>query len=229
MHAALGIPLSLALAALVMLGTASLHRELWWLVASAIGLTVAADAWLSRLSRFPSRFPLHPAGAFIATVLAWPVSLPWYLHTRWRIRTGRLREDSPAKSQGCAYTLALFVALGMLWAFVNSIADRPLLRDLQVVARALRPHSPASFHVSINNGSNLVVTVDVVPAVGSDSLRVLARRLASRAYFSFRDSSRLNSVTVSYRTVSTNGPLTITKNGPVFEWWPQDLDSTRRR
>jgi hypothetical protein len=228
-HAAVAIPLTLLLAALVMLGTASLGTELWWLVAAVIALTVAVDAWLSRLSRFPSRFPLHPAGACMATFMIWPVSLPWYLHTKWRIRTGRLREDSPPRGQGCTYTVMTVMALGVFWAGVVSIGNRPALRDLQTVARALQPLSPAPFEISVSNGSNLVITIDGVPAMRADSLRALARHLASVAYFSFRDSSRINAVAVTFRTVTSNGMVTLTCGGPSFEWWNNELDTARGR
>jgi len=227
MHAALGIPLSLVLAALVMYGTATLHRELWWFITPVIALIVAADAWRGRLSRYPSRFPLHPAGAFLATFLVWPISLPWYLHTKWRIRTGRLTEDSPRPRQGCVYAVLVVVALAVLWGAIASVGDKPILKDLEAVARAVQRVSPARFYVNLNNGSYLTVTVDTVPVLRADSLRNLAWRLASVAYFSLRDSSRLRSVTVVFRTVTRNGLVTYTRSGPTFGWPTDSLDTTR--
>jgi hypothetical protein len=228
-HAVIGIPLTLLLAAAVMWGTSAARTELWWIASTTIAALVSLDAFLERLRRYPSRFPLQPVGAFIATVMMWPAALPWFLHIKWRIRTGRLREDSPPKDPGCAYALATLAGIAVVWGTVRAIQERPMLRDLQAVAQAVRVASPAAFRVSLSNGSNLKIVVDSIPTITEESLKVVANRIATIAYFSFRDSTRLNSIDVWFRSVKKNGLVTVTTWGPGWEWWPEHLDPSRSR
>jgi hypothetical protein len=116
----------------------------------------------------------------------------------------------------------LFVLVGMVAAV--ACAD---LKDIMAVSKAVqdRYHMPAN--VNLNNRSHLTITFQNAPVASmkldSAGLEEFARGVAAFAKSHYPKASELEDVTVTFATVSDNGPITITKTDAPHRYAVRDL------
>lgn len=89
------------------------------------------------------------------------------------------------------------------------------LRGLATLSADLRSQYGVPANVNLNNGRHLRITFQNVPpekVAGDSSARArFARDVAAFARHHYPDASRLDDISVAFATVSTKGPVTISK------------------
>lgn len=97
----LSIPLSLALGLSVLTLSYLTGFPLAHVLVLFTGIWVGVDAERLRLQDHRTGL-VHPVVAGVASVLLWPIAVPWYFHVRHRITSGALQPLRRCRSCGHA-------------------------------------------------------------------------------------------------------------------------------
>lgn len=101
------------------------------------------------------------------------------------------------------------------------------LKEILALSAALQEQYHAPANVSINNGSHLVVTFQNLPqeSLKADSVgkERFARDVATFAKTHYRDSAKLDDITIVFASVKSTGAITITRSDAPYSFATRDL------
>ena len=101
------------------------------------------------------------------------------------------------------------------------------LEDISAFAADLQAEYNLPANVNLNNGSHLAITFQNVPEerlkLDSAGKAAFARGVATFAKAHYNGASHLQDVTVRFATVSSTGPLTITRNDAPYSFTMSEL------
>jgi hypothetical protein len=101
------------------------------------------------------------------------------------------------------------------------------LKEIMALSAALQEQYHAPANVSINNRSHLVVTFQNLPqeSLKADSAgkERFARDVALFAKSHYRDSAKLDDITIVFANVKSAGAITITRSDAPYSFATRDL------
>ena len=221
-----GIPLMLGVAALATWVSGYVPFNAFYPV---LGISAAWAAWDSHelhIKVYDSPMAMPPLGIAAAILLGWPITVPWYLKLRYRVRHG-LIEPRGRQSVMAGYVIVGVTAIAMVGLYLagRSAMSRPAVRDLMRVAEAVHEKYPIQNRVSLNGRTlavRLINPVDVDTAHREEWMR----GVAEYAYQSYPRPTELDSVAVGFVTVRQQGAMTFTNSSSMSTWaMPQYHDT----
>jgi hypothetical protein len=116
-----------------------------------------------------------------------------------------------------------YVALAILLT-ASACGD---LKDIMAVSTAVQEHYHMPASINLNNGSHLAITFQnaSVQSLKLDSagLDGFARGVAAFAKAHYAKAPQLEDVTVAFATVSSTGPLTVTRTEAPYRYRASEL------
>lgn len=101
------------------------------------------------------------------------------------------------------------------------------IRDMMKLSTAMREHYHMPASINLNNGSHLAITFQNVPVeslkLDSAGVEGFARGVATFAKDHYPRAAQLEDVTVGFATVSSTGPLTLTRTDPPHRYRMSEL------
>jgi hypothetical protein len=210
-----GIPLTFLLLALSLYAGGFLPFQPVYLLIWGTAIWAAFDSKKLDVTQYDSSLAIPPLGVLIALVLFWPVTFPWYLKLRWRIKNGEIGQKGGISVVAMAvFSVFLLIVAGgvvLVW-------QAPTLMNLATISLAASAEYRETVKVSLS-GSNLTLSMNdsKLPKDSASRARV-ARELALFALERFKDTTKLRSIAVELNDETQAGGVTVTRGSDKFRW-----------
>lgn len=165
------LTLGILLAAIVVSGL--IGFDVMWIIIPVSAIWVAVDSSKINLKKYQSGISYGPGGIFFAVAVLWIVGFPWYLHVRYKIKSGLAELKETESNLGVMstknfwlLTAGIFVVLlGMNSVYTVTEHEQVLLTEFaRVVEVDIKPgmHFKLPFVHAVQRFDRGVMTLDIV-------------------------------------------------------------------